>query len=175
MIEPYLHFEPDVHAEAWVHPTASVIGEVRLAAGASLWPTAVLRGDQGGIVIGRDSNIQDGAVAHATGGHSCTTVGDRVTVGHRAILHGCIIEDDVLIGMGAIVMDNAIIRSGSIVGAGAVVLAEAEFPPNSMILGSPARAVRETTPAQRGWIVHSWTTYARLVREHRTGRPEETP
>lgn len=173
MIERYLDFDPVVHPEAWVHPQACLIGEVRLEARATIWPTTVLRGDQGGIVIGADSNVQDGTVVHATGGHSVTTVGERVTIGHRAIIHGCTIEDDVLIGMGAIVMDNAVIRSGSIVGAGAVVLAGREFPPNSMIVGNPAHAVRETTPAHRGWIEHSWKTYRRLGREHATGQPQE--
>jgi carbonic anhydrase/acetyltransferase-like protein (isoleucine patch superfamily) len=173
LIERYLDFDPEVHPDAWVHPMACVMGEVQLSARVTIWPSTVLRGDQGAIEIGEDSNVQDGTVVHATGGYSSTTVGRRVTIGHRAVIHGCTIEDDVLIGMGAVVMDNAVIRSGSIVGAGAVVLAKAEFPPNSMILGSPAHAVRETTPAHREWIEHSWTTYVRLGREHATGRREE--
>ncbi|MCP4868630.1 MAG: gamma carbonic anhydrase family protein [Proteobacteria bacterium] len=174
MIERYLDFDPVIHPDAWVHAMAYIGGEVRVDARATVWPTGVLRGDQGGIIIGEDSNVQDGTVIHATGGRSTTTVGKRVTIGHRAVIHGCTIEDDVLIGMGAVVMDNAIIRSGSIVGAGAVVLVGREFPPNSMILGNPAHAVRETTPAHREWIEHSWKTYVRLGREHRTGRREES-
>lgn len=169
MIERYKHHKPVVDTTAFVHDSACLIGEVEVAERASIWPTAVLRGDCGPLRIGADSNIQDGSVVHATRGLSVTDVGARVTVGHRAVLHGCRIGDDCLVGMGAIVLDNAVVGSGSIVGAGAVVLAGAEFPPNSLILGSPAKRVKETSQGQRDWIDSSWRSYARLVEEHRAG------
>jgi carbonic anhydrase/acetyltransferase-like protein (isoleucine patch superfamily) len=167
MIEPYLSFEPRIDPGAWVHSMAYVGGDVVLARGASIWPTAVLRGDQGGIVIGEDSNVQDGTVVHATGGQSTVVIGARVTIGHRAVIHGCIVEDDCLIGMGSVVMDNAVIGRGSIVGAGAVVLADTQVPPGSLVLGSPAAVVRAVKASHTAWIDHSWRTYARLREEHR--------
>ncbi len=169
MFERYKDHQPDLHPAAFVHDSAVLIGEVEVAERASVWPTAVLRGDCGPLRIGPDTNIQDGCVVHATRNVSVTEVGARVTVGHRAVLHGCRIGDDCLVGMGAIVLDNAVVGSGSIVGAGAVVLAGAEFPPNSLILGSPAKRVKETTEAQRAWIDSSWRAYANLVEEHRAG------
>ncbi len=170
MIERYLDFEPVVDPEAFVHEGAFLSGDVVVAAGASVWPASVLRGDQGGIRVGRDTNIQDGSVLHATGGLSTVVLGDRVTVGHRAVIHGCIVEDDCLIGMGSVVMDNAVIGAGSIVGAGAVVLANTKVPPGSMVLGSPARVVRPVTTKNTEWIEHSWKTYSRLAKEHRATR-----
>lgn len=167
MIERYQNHEPRVDPTAFIHHAAHLIGEVEVAERASIWPTAVLRGDCGLLRIGADTNIQDGCVVHATRGLSTTAVGARVTVGHRAVLHGCRIGDDCLVGMGAIVLDNAVVGSGSIVGAGAVVLAGASFPNNSLILGSPAKLVKETTQVQRDWIDSSWRAYAALVQEHR--------
>jgi carbonic anhydrase/acetyltransferase-like protein (isoleucine patch superfamily) len=166
VIEHYKDFLPAIDEGAWVHTTAYIGGEVTLARGASIWPMAVLRGDQGAIRIGEDSNVQDGTVCHATGGQSEVVVGARVTIGHRAVIHGCIIEDDCLIGMGAVVMDNAVIGAGSMVGAGAVVLANTKVAPGSLVLGSPAKAVRPVKPAHTAWIEHSWRTYARLRDEH---------
>ncbi len=166
MIERYLRFEPVVDPTAFVHEMAYLCGDVEVAARSSIWPTAVLRGDQGAIRIGIASNIQDGTVIHATGDLSTSVIGARVTVGHRAVVHGCVVGDDCLIGMGAIVMDNAVIGSGSIVGAGALVLANTVIPPNSMVLGAPAHAVRGTTRAHHESIEHSWKTYVRLAREY---------
>ena len=169
MISNYLTHSPEIDPTAWVHSSAVVCGQIVLGPRVSIWPTAVLRGDQGGIVLGADSNIQDGAVVHCTGGLSTTSIGERVTVGHRAVIHGCTVEDDCLIGMGSIVMDNAVIGRGSVVGAGAVVLANVVIPPDSLVLGSPASRTRETSDAHRNWIEHSWKTYVQLQQEHRTG------
>ena len=105
MVETFLGMTPTIDDEAWVHESAVVMGDVHLERGVTIWPTAVLRGDMGPIRIGEESNIQDGAVCHDTSGLSETVVGKRVTVGHRAILHGCIVEDRCLIGIGAIVLD----------------------------------------------------------------------
>ncbi len=121
MQEPFEDHLPKVHPEAWVHASAVVIGEVEIGPESSVWPTATLRGDDGPIHIGARTSIQDGTVIHNTEGLSTTRVGDRVTVGHRVILHGCTIGDDCIIGMGAILLDNAVVEPGSIVGAGTVV------------------------------------------------------
>lgn len=160
MVEEFDGLVPDVHAEAWVHQGAYVIGDVAIGANASVWPSAVMRGDMGPLRLGANSNLQDGAVCHNTGGISVTIVGERVTVGHRAILHGCTVEDDCLIGMGAIVMDNAVIGRGSIVAAGALVLARTVIPPGSMVMGSPAKVTRPTNEKDAQWIAYSWATYA---------------
>jgi len=172
LIEPYLDLRPSIDPSAWVHASAQVLGDVELGPRVSIWPTAVLRGDQGRIELHADSNLQDGAVVHCTGGLSVTRVGQRVTIGHRAIIHGCRIEDDCLIGMGAIVMDNAVIGRGSLVGAGAIVLAGTEIPPGSLVLGTPGKRKRAVDDKQRAWIDHSWKVYAKLAREHATGQAE---
>ncbi len=172
MIQTFLHHEPQIHDSAWVHPMATIIGEVTLSEGVSIWPGAVLRGDMGGITIGKDSNVQDQAVVHMTGGISTTVVGDRVTVGHRALLHGCQIGNDCLIGMGAILLDNAVIPDGCLVGAGSLVTANKTFPSNTLILGSPAKVVRKLTDKDRKWIQYSWQHYQDTVAHYRaTAQP----
>lgn len=167
MIEPHEGLTPQIDPTAWVHSSAVVIGEVRIGPRASVWPTVVLRGDDGLLDIQEDSNVQDGAVLHNTGGKSVTVVGPRVTVGHRAVLHGCQIESDCIIGMGSIVMDNAVIGAGSIIGAGALVTMGTVIPPNSLVLGSPARRIRETTEEERTWIRYSWTHYVEGAARYR--------
>ena len=138
------------------------------AARASVWPGVVLRGDQGSIHIGDESNIQDLSVVHCTGGLSDTRIGARVTVGHRTILHGCIVEDDCLVGMGAILMDNCHIEPWCVIGAGALVPAGRRIPSGSLVIGSPARVVRPLRPDEReSWIRHGHQEYLRLGREHR--------
>ncbi len=159
MIEPFLHFHPDIHPTAWVHAAAIVIGEVQLGPGVSVWPTASVRGDMGPISIGEDSNIQDGAVAHNTGGRSVTEIGPRVTVGHRAIVHGCVIERDCLIGMGAILLDNCHIEEHCIIGAGALVAMGRRIPARSLVLGSPGRVVRQLREEDLAWIQNGWQSY----------------
>jgi len=167
VLETYLDHNPVLDPSAWAHDAAMLIGDVTLAAEVSIWPGAVLRGDQGSIYIGAQSNIQDGTVVHATHGLSNTWVGERVTVGHNAVLHGCRIESDCLVGMGAIVLDNAVIGSGSIVAAGALVLKNAQIPPGSLVLGNPARSIRELTPTQRQAIDEGWRAYVQLAAEYR--------
>jgi len=167
VLENYIDHSPVLDASAWVHDAAMIIGDVTLCAEASVWPGAVLRGDQGSIYIGTQSNIQDGTVVHATYGLSNTWVGDRVTVGHNAVLHGCRVESECLIGMGAIVLDNAVIGSGSIVAAGALVLKGAVIPPGSLVLGNPARSIRELTAKQRAAIEEGWRAYVQLAAQYR--------
>ncbi|RME20565.1 MAG: gamma carbonic anhydrase family protein [Deltaproteobacteria bacterium] len=168
MIERYLDFEPRIHPQAYVHPSAVVIGDVALGAGTSVWPGSVLRGDQGRIEVGAETSLQDGVIAHATRGTSTTTVGDRCVVGHRAVLHGCTVEDDVLVGMGAILLDNCHIGRFSIIGAGAVVSVGTRIPARSLVLGVPGRVVRSITDAEiDAHIRHGHGEYMRLCAEYR--------
>ena len=129
---------PEIHPEAFVHPEAVVIGSVQIGAEATIWPTAVLRGDYGAITVGDRTSIQDGAVIHATSEHP-TSIGAECVVGHLAHMEGCVIEDGCLIGSGSIVLHRAVIRSGALVGAGAVVAADTEVPGRAMALGVPAK------------------------------------
>ena len=145
MNEPYKGIEPRVDPAAWVHETAVLIGDVEVKARATVWPTSVLRGDQGAVVVGEETSIQDGTVAHCTGGMSTTVIGARCTVGHRVVLHGCVVEDDCMIGMGAILLDNCRIGSGSIIGAGALIPVGKNIPPRSKVMGVPGRIVGEVS------------------------------
>jgi gamma-carbonic anhydrase len=159
MIEDYQGIRPSLHPEAFVHRMATVIGQVELAAESSVWPGAVLRGDDGLIRVGRLSSIQDGTVIHNTEGLSTTEVGERVTVGHNVTLHGCHVEDDCLVGMGAVILDNAHIGAGSVIGAASFVPAGKVIPPGSLVLGSPARVVRAVSERERGMITTGWQAY----------------
>ena len=138
---------PQVHTQAWVAPSAQVMGQVSVGAGASIWFGTVVRGDTERITIGADSNIQDASVLHADAGQPLV-IGERVTVGHQAMLHGCTVGDESLIGIGANVLNGAKIGKNCLVGAGALVTEGKEFPDGSMILGSPAKVVRQLTPEQ---------------------------
>jgi len=133
---------PTIADGAWVAPTATVIGAVELAAGSSIWYGAVLRGDNDPIRIGANSNIQDNVVIHTDLG-SPVTIGEGVSVGHNAVVHGAQVGDDVLIGMGAIVMNRVVVGDGSLVAAGALVPEGMVIPPRSLVVGVPARVVRE--------------------------------
>jgi carbonic anhydrase/acetyltransferase-like protein (isoleucine patch superfamily) len=157
-----------IHPSAFIHSEAVVLGDVHLGARASVWPTAVLRGDSDTITIGDESNVQDGAVIHADDGVPCT-IGNRVTVGHRAIVHGATVEDECLIGMGAIVLNHAVIGRGSLIGAGAVVTEGMMVPPGSLVLGIPARRVMEVDDATRARILHGAAAYAELMERHKRG------
>ena len=166
MIQAHDGARPEIDASAFVHPTAVIIGRVRLGADVSIWPNTTLRGDEGAITIGEGTNIQDGTTLHMTGGLSETVVGRRVTVGHNCILHGCIIEDDVLIGMGSIVMDNARVGAGSYVGAGTLITAGKVIPPGSLAFGNPMRVVRPVNAREREWIAHAWSHYIENARKY---------
>jgi carbonic anhydrase/acetyltransferase-like protein (isoleucine patch superfamily) len=159
---------PLVAASAFVHPRASVCGWVTLGEHVSVWAGAVLRGDADQIAIGDASNIQDLVMVHADLGVP-THVGARVTVGHRAILHGCRVDDDVLIGMGAILLNRCHIGTGSIIGAGALIPEGLVVPVNSLMIGVPAKAVRSTTEAERARLALSAKHYQQLAAAHRDG------
>ena len=166
MIRHLPGFTPEIAPDAFVHESADVIGRVHLGARASVWPRAVIRGDTDLITVGDESNVQDGAVVHADTGVPCT-VGCRVTIGHLACIHGCTIEDEVLVGIGAIVLNGAHIGTGSLIGAGALVAEGVRIPPGSMVLGIPGRVVRETTADERRSLVASAAHYVELVALHR--------
>jgi carbonic anhydrase/acetyltransferase-like protein (isoleucine patch superfamily) len=153
----------------FIHPLAFVVGDVTVKSRASIWPFVAIRGDTERIEIGEDSNIQDGSVVHADTGFP-TIIGDRVGVGHRAIIHGSIIEPDSLIGMGAILLNGVHVGTGSIIAAGAVCREGMQIPPNSMVMGVPGKIVRETTVAERDRIRETVAAYVRLQEEHAAGK-----
>ena len=158
---PYLHIEPRIDPSCFVAPSANVVGDVTIGPRSSIWYQAVLRADIQSIRIGEESNIQDGCVVHLS--RSCgVEVGDRVTCGHRAILHACRIADEVLVGMGAIVMDGAVVGTQSIVGAGALITQRQEIPPGSLVFGSPARVMRPLKTSERESIADYATRYVKV-------------
>ena len=162
-VRPLGDRRPQIDAKAFVADDAQIIGDVVLAAGTSVWFGAVLRGDTERITIGAGSNVQDGAILHADPGFPCT-VGAGVVTGHGAILHGCQIGDDSLIGMGAIILNGASIGPGSIVGAGALVPEGKSFPPGSLIMGVPGKVVREVTVDDREQIASGVRHYQERAR-----------
>jgi carbonic anhydrase/acetyltransferase-like protein (isoleucine patch superfamily) len=147
---------------------ATVIGDVTLDEGTSVWFGAVVRADKDRIAIGRNSNIQDNAVVHTTTGFP-VIIGSQVSIGHGAILHGCTIADRVLVGMGAIVLNGANVGEGSILGAGTVVTEGAQIPPNSVVVGVPGRVVKQTADAQREHIVKNAQAYLELAESYSHG------
>ena len=157
---------PTIHPTAYIHSSAVVVGDVTLGAHVSVWPTAVIRGDTDRIVIGPDTNVQDGTIIHVDHGVP-TTIGARVGIGHRAIVHGSTIEDDVLIAMGAVLLNRVHVGTGSIVGAGAVCTEGMRIPPNSLVVGVPARVLRQTTEAERERIRNTVESYLDLQEEYK--------
>lgn len=158
--------EPDIDASAFTAPTSVVIGEVTMAAGSSVWYHAVLRADCGPIVIGAGSNIQDNCSVHGDPGFP-VTVGERVSVGHNAVLHGCTIEDDVLVGMGATVLNGAHIGTGSLIAAQALVPQGMRVPPGSLVAGVPAKVKRQLTEEELDGVRFNAVGYVELAKAHR--------
>lgn len=162
LIKSIRGIQPQIGEESWLAPNAVIAGEVYLGRSCSVWYHAVLRGDVGAITLGSECNVQDGAIVHCTTGKSTVSIGHRVTIGHRALVHGCHLEDEVLIGMGAIVLDNATVGSGAIIAAGAVVLENTRVPEHTLWAGVPARQVKELPPqaqASIAQIAQAYTTY----------------
>ncbi|MCA0376840.1 MAG: gamma carbonic anhydrase family protein [Gemmatimonadetes bacterium] len=152
----------------YIHPTAVVLGRVTLAEDTSVWPTAVIRGDVEQITIGPRSNVQDGAVIHADPGIP-TIVGADCVIGHRAVVHGTVLEDGVLVGMGAILLNRVRVGAGSIIAAGAVVLEGTQIPPGSLVVGVPGKVVRALDEAQQARTVANAARYVALAQAHRSG------
>ena len=159
--------EPVIAPSAWVHETAVVIGNVTLGADVSVWPGAVLRGDRDAIVVGAGSNVQDGAVIHCDPGQPCV-IGERVTIGHRAVVHGCTVEDGALIGIGAVVLNGAVIGHGALVAAGAVVGEGKVIPPAVLVAGVPAKVLRPLTAEQCERVAGGHRTYMALKERYRS-------
>lgn len=159
---------PQIAESAWIADSAQVMGDVQLGADASVWFGTVVRGDTAHITIGEGTNVQDASVLHADEGMPLT-IGRHVTVGHQVMLHGCTIGDESLIGIGAIVLNGAKIGKNCLVGAGALVTEGKEFPDGSMIIGSPARVVRQLTPEQIEGLRRSAQHYIHNARRFRAG------
>ncbi|MFE9408813.1 gamma carbonic anhydrase family protein [Streptomyces sp. NPDC006704] len=157
---------PEIAPTAFTAPTSVVLGEVTLAEGASVWYHAVLRADCGPIVVGAGSNIQDNCTVHVDPGFP-VTVGARVTVGHNTVLHGCTVEDDVLVGMGATVLNGARIGAGSLVAAHALVPQGMNVPPGSLVAGVPAKVRRALSDEEREGIKVNALMYVGLAEDHR--------
>ena len=172
MIMDYQEKTPRIHPTAWVAPTAVVVGDVVLEENANCWFGAVLRGDEDRIQVGTGSNIQDNAVLHADAG-SPVHIGKDVTVGHAAVIHGCTLEDGVLVGMGAIVLNGATIRKGAIIAAGAVVLSQTEIPPNTIAAGTPAKVIKEMTPEAAEKIRENAYHYVKLSQNYAQNEPQK--
>lgn len=157
---------PAVHESAFVAPTASIIGKASLAKDSSAFYGVSVRADTAAISVGAGSNLQDNVVLHADPGFPCS-VGAGVSVGHAAVVHGCTVEDDCLIGMGATVLNGAVIGSGSLVAAGAVVLEGTVIPPRSLVAGVPAKVRRELTDGEFDGVKQNAARYVELARAHR--------
>ena len=158
--------QPRLAATAWAAPGSVLVGAVTLAEEASVWYTAVLRGDINHVIVGERSNIQDGAVLHVSDDFACE-VGALVTVGHRAIVHACKVGDETLVGMGAIILDGAEIGPRCMIGAGALVTKGARIPEGSLVVGSPARVVRSLTAEERAANARLALKYVEIAKRYR--------
>ncbi|MEW6696762.1 MAG: gamma carbonic anhydrase family protein [Bacillota bacterium] len=166
MILPYLDHSPKINASAYIAPGAVVIGRVELQENVSIWYNAVVRGDVDSVCIGRATNIQDGCLLHQNEG-APLVIGEEVTVGHGAILHGCTVGDGCLIGMGAIILTGAKIGPEALIGAGAVVKEGQEIPPGVLAVGSPARIIRSLSEEERKSLRESARQYQAMAEQHR--------
>jgi carbonic anhydrase/acetyltransferase-like protein (isoleucine patch superfamily) len=158
---------PTLGKDVWVAETASVIGDVHLGDGVGIWPGAVLRGDYYPIRIGARSNVQDNAVIHIYAGRSKTTIGEDVTIGHSAVVHGCTLAARVLVGIGAIVLDDAVVGEDTLVAAGALVTPRTVIPPRSVVMGRPGKVVRQVTDADVASIRDAASLYVGYARDFR--------
>lgn len=167
MIRPYRGTAPRIAQSAYIDATAQIIGDVVIGEGSSVWPHASIRGDVNSVRIGKDSNIQDNCVIHVEYElHSCT-IGNRVTVGHSAVLHGCELEDEVLIGIGAIILNGAKIGRGAVVAAGALVTEGMQIPPRMLAMGAPAKVRREVSAEEQERFRQNCNNYIRLTADYK--------
>lgn len=166
LILPFDGHEPTMHPTAWVAQNATIIGRVTLHENSSVYYGTVLRGDRADIVLGAGSNLQDNVTVHCDPG-TPTIIGSGVSVGHGAILHGCIIEADCLVGMGATVLNRAVIGSGSLIAAGAVVLEDSLIPPRSLVAGVPAKVRRQLTDDEVEQVRQNAANYLEITEGHR--------
>lgn len=176
MIHSFLNAAPVFDESNFIAPSADVIGDVTLGKESSIWFNCTVRADVNWIQIGKASNIQDNSVVHVTNRLSPTRIGDQVTVGHSAVIHGCTVGDRVLVGMGAVVLDDAVIGEDCIIGARALITQRTEIPPRSLVLGAPARVVRSLTNDEVADILrysNNYLQYSAIYRGVET--PAENP
>jgi carbonic anhydrase/acetyltransferase-like protein (isoleucine patch superfamily) len=160
-----------VDPSAFVARTAALVGDVTVGARSSIWYGAILRGDLAPVIVGSDSNVQDGVIMHVEVGEEAR-LGDRVTVGHAAVVHAAIVEDECLIGIGAKILSGARVGSGSIIGAGALVKEGDQVPPGSLVLGIPGRVIRQVTASETERLQENWRSYVEYASAYRAGRIE---
>ncbi|RKH47551.1 gamma carbonic anhydrase family protein [Corallococcus sicarius] len=169
-LRPFRGVSPRVHPSCFIEDSAQVVGDVELGEDASVWFNSVLRGDVNSIRIGKRTNIQDLTMVHVTSQGDSTTVGDDCTVGHRVILHGCLVGNRVLVGMGAILMDGVEVGDDCIIGAGTLLTPGTKIPPGSLVVGSPGKVKRPITEGEREFLVQSALHYVHTASEHRASR-----
>ena len=165
MIRPFRGKVPQAAASAYIDPSAQVIGDITVGERSSIWPNVSARGDVSSITIGNESNVQDNCVLHCDEGFPLI-IGERVTVGHMAMLHGCVIKDDCLIGIGSIILNGAHIGTGSVIAAGALIPEGMQVPPYSMVMGVPGKVKREITPDERERFKVNCRHYVELAAEY---------
>ena len=166
MIEPFNGIMPEIHPTAWVHPSAVVIGRVKLGPRVSIWPGCVLRGDIEPIEIGEETSFQDQSVAHTSKGLP-VKIGKRVVVGHRATIHGAVVGDESMVGMGANLLDGSELGAGSILAAGALLPEGRKIPPGSLAVGMPAKVVRPVTDQEKKRILDGAADYVRRLADYK--------
>lgn len=166
MIRAYRDKYPEIHDTAFVAKDAVIIGDVRVGAESSIWFSSIIRGDVNFIRIGERTNIQDGTIIHVSSNTHSTVLEDEITVGHRAVLHGCHVESGCLIGIGAILMDGVRVGRNSLVAAGTLVTPGTEIPSNSLVMGSPGKVKRELTDDELEYLDRSWRNYVELKKHY---------
>jgi len=166
MIEPYNNIYPEVAQTAFIAANAVVIGDVQIGENSSVWFGSIIRGDVNFIRIGARTNIQDMTVIHVSSNTHSTVLEDEITVGHRAVLHGCHVESGCLIGIGAILMDGVRVGHNSLVAAGSLLTPGTQIPPNSLVMGSPAKVKRELTDDELAYLEQSWRNYTELKKQY---------
>jgi len=174
VIRVYQGISPTIRSSAFIEETAVIVGDVVIGEQSSVWFHAVVRGDVHYIRIGSRTNVQDLCMLHVTHDTHALIIGNDVTIGHHVVLHGCTVQDRVLIGMGAIIMDGAVIGEDSVVGAGALVTEGTIVPPRSLILGQPARVKRTVTEQELAWIRESAENYVAYARNYMTDPAKKT-
>ena len=168
---PYFHALPKVSEQAYVAPSAYIVGDVEVGAGSGIWFGCSIRGDVAEVCIGKDTNIQDGTVIHVTRGGHPTIIGDGVTVGHQALLHACKLEDLCFVGMGATIMDDAVVESGAMVAAGALITPGKRVPSGEIWAGNPGKFFRKMTQAEIEHIAASRDNYVKHAAEYLSFSP----
>lgn len=163
---PYRSIYPKVPDSVFIAPGASVIGDVEIGERSSIWFNTVVRGDVHYIRVGSETNVQDNCTLHVTPGKFPLVVGNRVTVGHRAIVHGCVIEDECLIGMGSIILDGVKVGKGSLIAAGSILTPGLQVPPDSLVMGAPAQIKRSVSDSEKEMIRRAWSHYIELAAEY---------